>query len=65
MDGEQYIPSMKSRQPGSVKSQGEKASTSGEISESDHAGEIGKAKYIGFDKGKQLQKKDSGIHIQP
>jgi hypothetical protein len=56
---------MKSRQPGTVKAQGEKDSTSGNMSESDHAGDVGKAKFIGFDKSKQLQKKDTGIHVQP
>jgi hypothetical protein len=65
MDGESYIPAMKSRQPGSVKSASVSRPTSGDIATSDHATETGKAKYIGFDLGSQLQKKDTGIHIQP
>jgi hypothetical protein len=64
-DGAEWIPPIKSRQPGTVKAQGEKESTTGNISDSDHAGDVGKAKFIGFDKSKQLQKKDHGIHLQP
>jgi hypothetical protein len=64
-DGAEWIPPIKSRQPGTVKAQGEKESTTGNISEGDHAGDVGKAKFIGFDKSKQLQKKDTGIHLQP
>jgi hypothetical protein len=65
MDGQEWIPPIKSRQPGTVKSQGEKDSVTGNISDSDHSGEVGKAKFIGFDKGKQVQKKDTGVHVQP
>lgn len=65
MDGQQYIPAIKSRQPGSVKSQNVETGTTDKIEGSDHGSEVGKAKYIGFDKGKQLQKKDTGIHLQP
>jgi hypothetical protein len=64
-EGAEWIPSIKSRQPGTVKSQNTDSGTTDKIEGSDHGSEVGKAKYIGFDKGKQLQKRDHGIHLQP
>jgi hypothetical protein len=61
----EYVPPMKSRQPGTVKKQDTSSGTTDKISGEGHGSEIGKAKYIGFNKGSQLQKKDHGIHIQP
>lgn len=66
MDGEQWIPPTKSRQPGTVKSASPQGTVTSEAAEgSDHSSEVGHAKWIGFDKGKQLQTKDTGLHIQP
>jgi hypothetical protein len=65
MDGEQWIPPAKSRQPGSVKRQDTDTGTTDKIEAKDHKGETGRADYIGFKLGSQLQKKDTGIHIQP
>jgi hypothetical protein len=65
MDGKEWVPPIKSRQPGTVKKQDTDSGTTDRISGEDHAGEVGKAKYIGFEKEKQLQKKDHGIHVQP
>ena len=65
MEGESWIPPIKSRQPGSVKGLDPKNVTTSDIETSDHGGEIGKAKHIGFNLGSQLQKKDTGLHLQP
>jgi hypothetical protein len=65
MDGKEYIPPIKSRQPGTVKSASPSSTTTSGIETSDHASETGNAKYIGFALGSQLQKKDTGIHLQP
>jgi len=65
MDGEQYVPNIKSRQPGSVKSASPSNVTTSHIHDSDKTTETGKAHYIGFNLGSQLQKKDHGLHIQP
>jgi hypothetical protein len=65
MDGQEWIPPIKSRQPGSVKSADASQVTSSKVSSTDHSTEVGKAKYIGFNLGTQLQKKDTGLHIQP
>jgi hypothetical protein len=65
MDGEQWIPPTKSRQPGTVKSLGATNATTTDIKTSDSKGDIGISKHIGFDLGKQLQTKDTGLHLQP
>jgi hypothetical protein len=65
MDGEQWIPQIKSRQPGTVKSASVSKEASGDIETKDHAGEVGKAHYIGTKVGSQLQTRDTGIHLQP
>jgi hypothetical protein len=65
MDGQEWIPPIKSRQPGSVKSASPSKTTTSSISDSDHESVVGKAHYIGFNTGSQLQKKDTGLHIQP
>jgi len=65
MEGESYVPPIKSRQPGSVKGLDPKNVTTSDIETSDHGSEVGKAKYIGFNLGSQLQKKDTGLHLQP
>jgi hypothetical protein len=65
MDGEQWIPSIKSRQPGTVKSASVSSEASGEIETKDHESVVGKAHYIGTKVGSQLQTKDTGIHLQP
>jgi hypothetical protein len=65
MEGEQYIPSIKSRQPGTVKSASPTKATTTSISESDKSTELGVAKHIGFELSSQLQKKDTGLHLQP
>lgn len=65
MDGEQWIPPAKSRQPGTVKSASPSNTTTSDIKTSDAKAEIGIAKWIGTNVDKQLQKKDTGIHLQP
>ena len=65
MDGENWIPPIKSRQPGPGVSGDVTKTTLDTVSDSDHKSDIGIAKYIGFDKGKQIQTKDTGIHKQP
>jgi hypothetical protein len=63
--GSEYVPPIKSRQPGSGVSGNVTKTTSGSIKEGNSSGDTGLAKWIGTDVGKQLQTKDTGIHIQP
>jgi hypothetical protein len=63
--GSQYIPPIKSRQPGSGVSGNVTKTTSGSIKEGDASSEGSLCKHIGTDVSKQLQTKDVGIHVQP
>jgi len=64
-DGGQWVPPIKSRQPGSVKSADTTKATTSGIKESDSSPEVSIRKSIGYNLGSQLQQKDTGIHIQP
>lgn len=64
-DGGQWIPPIKSRQPGSVKSADTTKATTSSIKESDASPEVSIRKVIGFNLGSQLSQDDTGIHVQP
>ena len=64
-DGSEYVPNIKSRQPGPRVSGSVTKVTSSTIKGSDSSSSTGTARWIGTDPNTQLQTKDTGIHIQP